>query len=220
MPLSGYARDKYVAPGLSKFTGASIKDMAATSTQQEYWLGNFVLNTLLSVTVEKPVRQTLFNFLRRVESAFREYALARDQTVAYLKTTEAVTAYLGAIGHWETFLSNAYQAFCLLAGSKPILFEKGDGSVLQRLNLLYNRSKHVEKAIEAGQLPADATIAIWLTNDGLRSVDSWLTFDEMADILDGLARWSDAAQDPLTMKEKMLRQYEGGECRALAAAAG
>jgi hypothetical protein len=33
------------------------------------------------------------------------------------------------------------------------------------------------------------------------------SFDEMAEILEELARWSDAAQDPLTMRQKLLIQY-------------
>jgi hypothetical protein len=87
------------------------------------------------------------------------------------------------------------------------LFVQGDGSVLERLNLLYNRSKHMDSAIENGHLPAESTMAIWLTNDGVRSIDSVLTFAEIADILRDLATWSDAAQDPLTMEEKLREQY-------------
>lgn len=88
-----------------------------------------------------------------------------------------------------------------------MLFEPNDGSVLQRLCLLYNRSKHVNHAINAGQLAADSTLPVWLTNDGLRCVDGHLTFEEMAEILEELAWWSDAAQDPLTMREKILAHY-------------
>lgn len=207
MPLSNYAKDKYVAPEMSKFTAASIRDMSATSAEQEQWLMNFVLNTLLRVNIEERVRQTLFNFLRRTESAFREYSLARDRTLAYLSNADAVSDYIAAIAHWEVFLSHSYQAYCLLARKQQVLFKNGDGSVLERLNLLYNRSKHADGAIEAGQLPEDATMGIWLTNDGLRSTDSWLTFDEMAEALQEIARWSDAAQDPLTMREKLMLKF-------------
>jgi hypothetical protein len=207
MPFPAYALDKFVAPDISKFTKASIPDMSDTSKEQEYWVRNFILNTLLRVTIDERTRQTLFNFLRQVESAFREYGLARERTLAYLQNAEAITAYLAAIGHWEVYLSHAYQAYCLLARGQKILFVQGDGSVLERLNLLYNRSKHMDSAIENGQLPAESTLAIWLKNDGVRSIDSALTFAEIADILRDLAMWSDAAQDPLTMEEKLREQY-------------
>jgi iron only hydrogenase large subunit-like protein len=50
-------------------------------------------------------------------------------------------------------------------------------------------------------------MAIWLTNDGVRSIDSSLTFAEIADILRDLAMWSDAAQDPLTTEQGLREQY-------------
>jgi hypothetical protein len=90
---------------------------------------------------------------------------------------------------------------------KRALFEPNDGSALQRLNLLYNRSKHVKTAINAGQLAPGSTLAVWLANEGLRAVDGHLTFDEIARILEELAVWSDAIQDPLTMGEKILARY-------------
>jgi hypothetical protein len=207
MPFSAYARDKFVAPGISEFTQASIPDMSGASDQQDYWVRNFMLNTILRVQIDERTRQTLFNFLRRAESALREYELARERTLAHLRNTEEVTAYLAAISHWEVFLSHAYQAYWLLVRGQKILFTKGDGSALERLNLLYNRSKHMEKAIEAGQVPSESTMAIWLTNDGVQSIDSQLTFAEMADILKDLVMWSDAAQDPLTMRETVMKHF-------------
>jgi hypothetical protein len=127
--------------------------------------------------------------------------------MAFLQNTESVMPYLTAIGHWEVFLSYAYQAYLLLArpsGAK--LFQPNDGSVLQRLNHLYNRSKHVDKAINSSQVAPGSTLTVWLTNSGLACIDSHLTFDELASILDDLGAWSDAVQDPLTMREKLLAQ--------------
>jgi hypothetical protein len=84
---------------------------------------------------------------------------------------------------------------------------KDDGSVIQRLNLLYNRTKHLETAINSGQLPPDGTLPVWLTNDGLQAVDAELTFTELAGILTDLAKWADAAQNPLTMRETIRAAY-------------
>ena len=55
--------------------------------------------------------------------------------------------YLTAITHWEVYLSQAYQALCRLDMGKKEMFERGDGSMVERLSLLYGRAKHVEKAI-------------------------------------------------------------------------
>jgi len=79
----------------------------------------------------------------------------------------------------------------------------GDGSPLQRLHALHTRAKHAEAAIERGDFVEDSPLCVWLTNNGLRSTASQLAFDEIADILDDLAKWADAVQDPATMAAKL-----------------
>ena len=199
-------KDKFVAPEISSFTQASIPDLSGL---QERWLVSFILNSSLVVQLEDTARRTFYNFLRRVEGAFREYSSARQMTMAHLASPnpDAVSEYIIAIGHWEAFLSQAYQAWCLLARGQKILFTPGDGSTMQRLNLLYNRSKHAESAITAEQLPPDGTLPVWLRNDGLHSVESSLTFEEIAEMLEDLAVWADAAQNPATMREKIAAKY-------------
>ncbi len=39
---------------------------------------------------------------------------------------------------------------------------------------------------------------------GLRSTDSWLTYDEVVAELVSLANWARVAEDPLTTREKLL----------------
>jgi len=208
VPFSNYFKDKYVAPEISSFTAASIPDMSAVSPDQGSWLLNFVLNSGFRVAIDDGLRRTFYNFLRRTEAAFREYGSARLATLKHLANPnpDAVSDYIMAIGHWEVFLSQAYQAECLLVRGEKVLFDPGDGSVAQRLNLLYNRAKHAEKAITSQQIPPDGTLPVWLKNDGLHCVESSLAFGEMAEILGDLARWADIVQDPLTMREKIIAQ--------------
>jgi hypothetical protein len=61
MPFSAFALDKFVAPDISKFTKASIADMSGTSKEQEYWVRNFILNTLLRVTIDERTRWPVFS---------------------------------------------------------------------------------------------------------------------------------------------------------------
>lgn len=76
--------DKYVAPGFSAFTAATIPDMSAVSREQGHWLGNFILNSWARASMGDDMRRTLFNFLRRTQAAFREYEEARRLTLAHL----------------------------------------------------------------------------------------------------------------------------------------
>jgi hypothetical protein len=213
MPFTNQFKDKYFAPGFSSFTAATIPDMSDASPKQGHWLRMFILNTGLRVTIDDDTRRSLYNFLRRTEAAFREYEAARRLTMAHLANPnpDAVSEYIEAIGHWEQFLSQADRARAVLVRGEKILFVKDDGSVFQRLNFLYNVTKHLESAIKAGQLPPDGTLPVWLTNDGLQAVDEELTFAEISAILTDLAKWADAAQDPLTMRETIRASYDLGE---------
>jgi hypothetical protein len=205
--------DRYVAPVFSDSTAANIPDMSAVSPGQRHWLANFILNSWARATMDDDSRRTLFNFLRRTQAAFREYEEARRLTLAHLadRRRNAISLYITAVGHWEQFIPRADRAWAVLVKGEKILFVKGDGSVVQRLNLLYNRTKHIESAIKSGQLPPDGTLPVWLTNDGLRSVDAQLASTELAETLTDLAKWADAAQDPLTMPETIRVTYALGE---------
>lgn len=146
-----------------------------------------------------------YNFLRRAQQAFAEHQIARTCTLEFLASGgQSVRRYVDALYHWECFLGQAWHAFAVLVKAwEGKAFEKGDGSVEQRLNALYNQMKHVESRIENGQMIADATVPVWLENEGLRSVDEHLTFAETADILRELAKYADALMDPLTAKQKL-----------------
>lgn len=203
MPLTDWSKDTFVAPEMSKFTAAVIPDMSKTDDEQEYWLRNFILNNLLGGTAYvTPVRQQMYNFLRRSHTAFAEYSLARAATLDYLDDPNRILPYIDAINHWEAFLANVWQAHCFL-GRLPWLprrvwFEPNDGSPLQRLNALHNRSKHADGAIVRGEFVGESPLCVWLTNDGLSSTETALSFDQMVEILTSMAKAASRIQDPAT----------------------
>ena len=62
------------------------------------------------------------------------------------------------------------------------LFEKNDASLEQRLNTIYNTSKHCVPQIEQ---------PVWLTNSGLECAESKVSFLEIEDWLRACARISE-----------------------------
>jgi hypothetical protein len=93
-------------------------------------------------------------------------------------------------------ISQCYQALELLAtgaGSKK-LFDEGDNSKEERLYRLHIRSKHMDRMIESGQIPTEATAALWITNQGLECSRAALSFDEFLSIL----RWVADAADRIS----------------------
>ncbi|MHB1209884.1 MAG: hypothetical protein ACYC1I_09295 [Acidimicrobiales bacterium] len=200
---SDYSTDKFMAPEMSKFTSATIADMSQVDPEQNYWQANYILNTVLGSIVPSPRRQQLFNFLRRCHSAFSEYAHARESTLIFLSERQRVLKYMDAIGHWEAYLAYSWQGYRLLVPQPTKLFQVGDDSVLERLHALHSRAKHADEHLFSGDLLEDSPLCVWLTNEGLRSTETSLSFGEMSSILEDLAQWASAVQDPKTMNEKV-----------------
>lgn len=197
MPLSNFAKDRYVAPGMSTFTKADIPDMSAHKDQQTFWTLNFILSSMLRVKVPDQRRRLILTFLRRTEAAFDEYALARSATLDYLDEPSRVSAYLRALRHWEVFLSQAWQACSLFMKlSSQEIFRKGDGSPYERLNMAHNTSKHSDSRSEAGLIPAESTMPLWLTNEGIACKRVCLAYCELRDILAELALLADRLSNP------------------------
>lgn len=206
---SDHTLDTFAAPEMSKFVSASIPDVSEYVTKREWWVRHFFMNTTLRGAPTAPYRQYMINFLRRTELAFQEYDLARERTLQYLDSPsgQGIGHYMAAIGHWEVFLGQAWHAILFISymggNSGKDIYKSGEGSIEERLNFLYNRSKHAESSINSDYYPEDSTLCIWLYNEGLKVVDGHLTFSEMHEVLRDLAKWADYVEAPSTMREKL-----------------
>ena len=76
------------------------------------------------------------------------------------------------------------------------LFESGDKSFLDRLNLIYNAAKQANKTINSEQMPDEGTIPVWITNDGLKSKTAHVTFAELAEAIEEVARYAAILSNP------------------------
>lgn len=208
--FSTYILDRHIAPGVSTFIQADIPDMSTWAKESPYWIANFFLNSAFTGLFVPQMNAYAYNFLRRAQYAFSEYNLARQSTYDFLcKDGAAPMRYAEALFHWECFLGQAWHAFALLAAAwEGTVFKKNDGSVEERLNALYNQMKHVESRIENGQMLANATVPVWLENEGLRSTDTTMTYAEAAEILKELAKYADILMNPKTAKTA-LQELDG-----------
>jgi hypothetical protein len=121
------------------------------------------------------------------------YRLARLELIDYLQTPRNVSSpYFRALLHFEVCISQSYQALELLAtASGRDVFDKKDGSKEERLHGLYIRSKHMDKMIEGGQIPTEATAALWITNQGLECSSASLSFKELLSLLKWIMETAD-----------------------------
>ncbi len=200
--FSDTIRDKFIAPGVSAFTSAEIPDMSAWSKESAHWVGNLFLNSAFRGSFYPPQNAYIYNFIRRAQYAFSEHGLARTSTLRFITNAgQNPQFYADALFHWECYLGQAWHAFATLAKAwDGKVFQKNDQSIEQRLNAMYNRMKHVESCIENGQMILGATVPVWLENEGLRSVDVTLSYDETGEVLKELAKFADALSDPKSAK--------------------
>lgn len=208
--FTSYTRDKFIAPDVSTFQSAEIPDMSTYDAASSHWVTDHFLNSVFRGRLKPSAQAYVYNFLRRAEGAFGEHALARQATEAFLRSRgQSPSRYASSLLHWEFFLGQAWQSYALLKklielGGHPfVIFDRGDGSIEERLNELYNSMKHVEKRIAAGQILDGATVPVWLTNDGIQSTDALLTYAETAEILKDIAKWANILVDPREMTSKL-----------------
>lgn len=179
--LTNYTLDNFVAHQLSLLTECGATEVAVNAN----WLSTFILGSIFNFRLLPPQRAYIFNFLRRAEGAFSAYGIARASLIEYVETpSNVVSPYFKALLNFELCIAQCCQAYELLrTASGENTFEKGDCSKEERLNTLYNDSKHLDDRIDKGSIPTEATVPIWITNRGLESAGAELSFSEILEIL-------------------------------------
>lgn len=177
---SKHVLDNYMAPKLSELTECGAPDLPSPKNL----MGSYILNRIFVVEYRPEVQRLVFNFIRRVEHAYREYSEGRRQLAAYVASDRGtmVLLYFGALAHFEQCVAALCQAWAF--GEKlpeqSRAFAPGDGSSAERIWTIHNDSKHME---ERTSLPPEYTTAVWLTNTGLESARAVASFNELTDEL-------------------------------------
>ena len=192
--LSDYATDAFVSQDLSELTTCNALEIVSRFPESPHWIGNFTLNSMFGHQVGMDARRFCLAFLRRAEAAFFNYELAREalsQFAEALKVGPRKTSlYFRALHFFEVCLAMQWQAISLFARLSPEKpFKKGDGSDYEKLNRIYNESKHYDPA----GLPPNLLHAVWITNEGISIQDVCLTFGELEGLLVELGNIADHA---------------------------
>ena len=197
--LSAHVIDTYVATEISKFDHAEIPDMSSDQPESLHWISNYILCSVLCGAVPSPQREHRFNFLRHAMIAYSEHNMARYATLAFLESEEqSFGRYFTAIHHWEQFLGAAWRALDSLRLAEIVgrLYEPGDGSIAESLHGLHNETNDTGLRSETSPMPSQGSLAIWLCNSGLRSIDQELTFAETGEVLARIRDWAQVVEDP------------------------
>jgi hypothetical protein len=181
MPLTHYALDTFVSQEMSKLTACAPQSLATEFPERSHWINQFVLRRILHNHVSDEGVALAYILVRRVEAAIDEWELACSAA----GDVRHPWGYFKMLRHLENCVAALWQGFefCRHAlGTK--LFEKGDGSVYERLNWLYNVSRH----FNPNELASGDLHRLWISNEGLNSREHTLTFLELREAISFLAK--------------------------------
>jgi len=207
MPFTNYALDAYVSQELSKLNECSAPDLSKEFDQAEHWVNNFILNSIFRVQIKPEAKPFIFGILRRAQMALAEYGDGRAALLDYLGgSKERVSVYFRALYHFEIVVGLLYQAYEMamkITGKQ--LFQKNDGSTIERLNRLYSISKH----LEASTIPEGHIHAVWITNDGLVVSTATLSWQELADLAIDVGTLANSLSNPPLPAQGEDREFRG-----------
>ncbi len=190
MPFTNYGLDQLVSQELSKLSQCNAPEVINSFPQSKHWVSNFVLNSFLGFDVPPEVKRLMFFFLRRAEAAFVEYDHARGTLAECVEAPRPTSSlYFRTLHHFEITIAMLYQALdSVRTFSGKKLFDSGDGSPYERLNRIYNESRHADLK----ELPFNHLHRVWITNDGMHTATCNISFEELKRLLEEVGRFADS----------------------------
>jgi hypothetical protein len=180
MPLSNYGLDTFVAQDLSHLTECRPAPIAPAFPDYSSWLSSFVANWIFRIPLPKDKAALAFALIRRAEGAIEDYEEARSHLANLVAAGSSVSLYFRCLRRFESTVAMLSQS--LDFGRKALgikLFDSRDGSLYERLNLIYNKGRHSNPEM----LPPGQLHAVWIKNDGLYTEGASLTFDELRNLV-------------------------------------
>jgi len=185
MPLTNYSLNKYVAQELADLKSPIAKSIRGEFPNLDGWISTFVLKSIFHFTLPADRAALAFALLRRAQAAIEDYDEACTALGRVVGRESTVSEYFLALRKLESSIAMLYQAYDFARKALSIkLFESGDGTPYQRLNSIYNRSRHPDVTA----LPSGHLHPVWLKDDGLYTDGARLGFDELENLLRDLGR--------------------------------
>jgi hypothetical protein len=200
MPFTTYGLDNFFAQEISALSECNAPDLGDHSAEVGDLIHNFILNSIFTSPIKTEEKPYIFGIIRRVQMALVEYQNGRTLLLLYLNESKKNTSlYFQALSHFEIAVTQLYQAydFWRQLGKKreskeTNLFKTGDGSPLEKLNRLYNVSKHLEPS----SIPEGNLHHVWISNNGICASEVTMSFTELADLVKEYVAVANAFSNP------------------------
>jgi hypothetical protein len=181
MGITRHGVAAFISPKIPEITKSVCVDVAQEFSDRESWLATFFLKVAFQNHAAPDKRALCVQLLRRAECALAEYSAACEEFGRVPRGSGANwSSYFKALYRLEATVTQSYQFFDYARKALDTkLFEKGDGSSVEHLNIVYNASKH-------GVATTDQPV--WLTDDGIACDDATLSFLELESLLRQVGR--------------------------------
>lgn len=185
MPLTNYSLNKYVAQELSDLKNPLARSVRGEFPNLDKWICTFVMKSIFHLDLTEKHTTLAFALIRRAQAAIEDYDEACTALSHTVGRESTITEYFHTLRKLESSVAMLYQAYNFAIKALSIrLFATNDGSNYQRLNSIYNSSRHPDVM----KLPSGHLHPVWIKNDGLYTNGTKLRFDELEDMLRELGR--------------------------------
>ncbi len=175
-----------------------VTECGAENLQSADPIEHYILRVLFHDHPSSNARGFTLQLLLRSEMANIEYSAGRDSLFEYLADQITNTHhYFRAIHHFTASIGQLWQFFDLnrskheqRTGNLIDIYKPNGESVLEKLNILHNVSKHAAVDYESMTQP------VWITNSGIASKEAELFFYELKETLEQVSKWCLDFLDP------------------------
>jgi hypothetical protein len=175
MPFTKDAVELFISDKITAVTVCEAQPIADELSNSKNWISGYGLSVIFNNHPPDRLRPFTIQFLRRFSMAIAEHERMRVELVGLVTGDPQWSAYYRALHHAEQCCALTYQAYDYIRKlTTTRMFQSGDKSILDRLNLLYNSAKH------SLALQRDP---IWLTNDGLECDQGSLSFQDLETLI-------------------------------------
>jgi hypothetical protein len=176
VPFTPDAISEFISARAIAVTECNAQDLSEEFPTAPDWVTGFGLMVIFNDKPKLAFRPFALQLIRRCEMALANYGHARRSLQDLIAgDRRRWSPYYRALSYFEAAVAQLYQAYVhmhKLLGTP--LFAKNDGSPLQRLNHIYNASKH--------ETPSEAD-TVWITNAGLETKGVAISFAEIEELM-------------------------------------
>jgi hypothetical protein len=183
MGITRAAIEEFISIRITAISKVSARDISEQFPLADRWLSTLGISHIFTASIPPQHLHLAIQLIRKTEFALSAYSSVVRELTSLVAGPPTWTPYFRAVNHGESAISSLYQARHLAGKNFGLrLFEKDDGSPMQRLNSLYNAAKHQVAQVDE---------PMWLTEGGFECGSARLSYEEFEDILGGTAALAD-----------------------------